>query len=589
MNKTPIRTIAIAILFLIAAGSISADAFGKSKSKSKPSFSKWQAQSIFSFSDSKTEKTLKQMTLSEKIGQMIIAQTEARSGITTDRATQQLGRLVQEGKVGGIMFMKGDAFSAALLSNYFQSLTARPLLMSADMERGLAMRLSGATEFPPNMALAATKETKFAFEMAKAIAKEARIVGIHQNYAPTVDLNINPANPIINTRSFSDNPALAIAMSNAVIEGLQSNGIAATAKHFPGHGDVTVDSHLSLPVLNADRARLDAYELQPFKAAIDQGIISIMTGHLAVPKLTGTMEPASISKTIVTDLLRKDLGFTGLIITDAMNMKALYNGNNVAEISVKAVQAGNDLLLFSPDPELAHNAILNAVENGVIPRENIDASVRRILQLKHWLEIEHRKLVDLNSVMDNISPSAHRDLAEKITRNSITIAQNVNNVIPLKIGSSSGNILSIILQDKSNSETGKHYIDEINRYYPASHLRIDPKSDDQTFAAALELASKAPAVVISSYVQVFSGSGTLKLTLKQQEFIHKLAQSLPAGKPLIFISFGTPYLINAFPEIHAHLCAYAANETSETYAVKALRGELSPTGTLPVSLQRNSR
>ncbi|NTW64143.1 MAG: glycoside hydrolase family 3 protein, partial [Chlorobiaceae bacterium] len=364
---------------------------------------------------------------------------------------------------------------------------------------------------------------------------------------------------------------------------------AATAKHFPGHGDVTVDSHLSLPVLNADRAHLDAYELQPFKAAIDQGVISIMTGHLAVPKLTGTMEPASISKTIVTDLLRRSLAFKGLIITDAMNMKALYNGNNVAEISVKAVQAGNDLLLFSPDPELAHNAILGAVENGVIPQENIDASVRRILQLKHWLEIEHRKTVDLNAVMNNISPTAHRDLAEKITKQSITVARNANNSIPLRISSSSGNILSIILQDKSNSETGRHLIDEINRYYPATHLRIDPKSDDQTFTTALALASQAPAVIISSYVQVFSGSGTLKLTLKQQEFIHRLVQTLSPGKPLIFISFGTPYLINAFPEIPTHLCTYAANETSETFAVKVLRGELSPTGTLPVSLQRTTR
>ena len=168
----------------------------------------------------------------------------------------------------------------------------------------------------------------------RAIAEEAKVVGLQQDYGPTLDLNINPLNPIINTRSFGDNLSLTIAMSHAVIEGLQSNGIIATAKHFPGHGDVTVDSHMSLPVLKADRQQLDDYELKPFKAAIEQGVISVMIGHLAVPKLTGSMEPASISKIIVTDLLRHELGFKGLIITDALNMKALYNGQNLSLIHI---------------------------------------------------------------------------------------------------------------------------------------------------------------------------------------------------------------------------------------------------------------
>lgn len=313
-----------------------------------------------------------------------------------------------------------------------------------------------------------------------------------------------------------------------------------------------------------------------------------MIGHLAVPKLTGTMEPASISKVIVTDLLRKELGFQGLIITDAMNMKALYNGQNVPDISVKAIQAGNDLLLFSPDPELAHRSIVHAVEKGVIPIEQINDSVRRILLAKQWLDIEHRKLVNLNRVKDDASPESHRDLAKKIAEASITLVKDENHYMPLK-RVSSGNLLNIILQDKTDLEVGNGYIKNINNFYSADHIRIDPAADSLRYAQAVEMALKAPAVLVTSYVQALSGSGTLKLTEKQQEFIHTLARMMPKEKPLIFISLGTPYLINYFPEITTYLCTYSSKEASEESVVKALKGKLKPRGILPVSLQGNSR
>ncbi|MEI7788491.1 MAG: glycoside hydrolase family 3 protein [Chlorobiaceae bacterium] len=554
----------------------------------KPGTETWTAQKIFNVTDSGIEKALKNLTLSEKVGEMIIAESDGHYNSYDDTAYRNLDRLVIQGKVGGIMFLKGDAFSAAMLSNHFQALAPRPLLMSADMERGLAMRLTGATEFPPNMAVAATQDSKMAATMAQAIAQEAKAVGLQQSYGPTLDLNINPLNPIINTRSFGDNLPLTIALSHAVIEGFQSNGIIATAKHFPGHGDVSVDSHISLPVLKADRQQLDEYELKPFKAAIEQGVISVMIGHLAVPKLTGTMEPASISKVIVTDLLRKELGFQGLIITDAMNMKALYNGQNVPDISVKAIQAGNDLLLFSPDPELAHRSIVHAVEKGVIPIEQINDSVRRILLAKQWLDIEHHKLVNLNRVKDDASPESHRDLAKKIAEASITLVKDENHYMPLK-RVSSGNLLNIILQDKTDLEVGNGYIKNINNFYSADHIRIDLAADSLRYAQAVEMALKAPAVLVTSYVQALSGSGTLKLTEKQQEFIHTLARMMPKEKPLIFISLGTPYLINYFPEITTYLCTYSSKEASEEYVVKALKGKLKPRGILPVSLQGNSR
>ncbi len=570
--------LALALLMLTAFSAVAA---------SLPGSEKWKAQQIFSRVDPRIEAALQHMTLSEKVGQMLIAESEGHQTKGDDKHYRQLCKLVQHGKVGGIMFLKGDVLGAGILANHFQSIAPRPLLLSADMERGLAMRLKGATEFPTNMAIAATRDPDLAAQMARAVAAEAKAIGLNQNYGPTLDLNINPLNPVINTRSFGESVPMAISMSNAIIEALQSNGVIATAKHFPGHGDVTVDSHKALPVLQADRQRLDEYELKPFRAAIEQGVISIMTGHLAVPKLTGTMAPASISRAIVTDLLRGELGFQGLIITDALNMNALNTGRNVPEISVKAVKAGNDLLLFSPDPELAHHSIVKAVEKGDIPIEQINASVRRILQVKAWLEIDKRKLVNVNRIIVESSPESHRALARKIASRSVTLVRDTRHYLPLKTGGPAGNILNIILQDKADAESGKGYISSLDRYYQATHIRIDPGTDSLALASATELAMKAPSVVITSYVQTQSGSGTLKLTERQQQFIHSLTGTIPKETPIFFVSLGTPYLINTFPELSNYLCTYSASEASEECAVELLRGKLEPSGILPVSLKGN--
>ncbi len=552
----------------------------------KPGTERWCAQQIFSRKDSSIEEQLQGMSLPEKVGQMLIAQIEPHTIHQQHKEYHLLSRLVHEGKVGGIMLLKGDALTAATYINHFQSIAPHPLLISSDMERGVAMRLSGATEFPPNMAVAATQDPELAEEMAVAIAEEATMIGMQQNYAPTVDLNINPLNPIINTRSFGDSVPQTIAMSNAIIKGLQSNGIIATAKHFPGHGDVSVDSHFLLPVLQADRKQLDAYELQPFRAAIERGVISVMVGHLAVPKLTGSMEPASLSKLIVTDLLRKELGFQGLIITDALNMKALYNGQNVAEISVKAVQAGNDLLLFSPDPELTHSAVVKAVEKGEIPMEQIDNSVRRILQAKAWLEMERRKPANLKQVKREVSPPTHQHLSRRIASRAITLVSDTNHALPLK---PSEEILNILVQDKINNETGKEYIRQLDKFYTVNHVRINPGTDKLTYANAAELAKTAKAVVVASYSQSLSSSGALKLSAKQQQFIHSLVGIVPKESPLILLSLGTPYIINYFPEISSYLCTYSPTEDCEELAVEVLRGALKPRGVLPVSLQGHSR
>ncbi|NTU59340.1 MAG: glycoside hydrolase family 3 protein [Chlorobiaceae bacterium] len=569
--------VSLLILFLLSPVLQQASARDRIPLKKAP------ATSIFEKKDSWVDETLGRLSVSEKVGQMIVASIDAQYKSNTDKEYVLMSRLATEGKIGGIMFLKGDVVSAGMLANHFQSVSTVPLLVSADMERGLAMRLDGATTFSPAMAIAASGDPTLAASMAKIIADEARAVGIHQNYAPTVDLNINPANPVINTRSFGDRIPLVISMSAAIIEGLQSNGVVATAKHFPGHGDVTVDSHFALPVLEGDRQRLDDYELKPFRAAISQGIMSVMVGHLAVPKLTGTLEPASLSKTIVTDLLRDEFGFKGLIITDALNMKALNDGRSLQDICVKAVEAGNDILLFPVDPEGAHKAVTAAVECGTIPLSRIDDSVRRILQVKRWLGLDRKKLVDLAQLQDHVASQEASEIAEKIAADAVTLIRDRDRVLPFRIPMN-GPIVDIILNDKPGEEIGKRFAERLGMDYALIHLRLDPSSKEAVFKSAAEMTRGASAIILTTGIQAFSRSVPSKLSARQINFVRDLPSMVAPGTPIVFVSFGTPYILEAFPEIGTALCAYSENEFSEKSVIQVMKGELVPKGSLPVSL-----
>ena len=539
------------------------------------------AQKIFNRKDNWVEQQLGQMTLSEKIGQMLIAHSPAKFQSADNREYRKLYDLISKGKVGGVMFLKGNTYEAAVLANRFQLIAPRPLLISADMEKGLAMRIDGATEFAPNMALSATGNSELVHSMAEVIAREAKALGIHQSYAPNVDLNTNPLNPVINTRSYGDNIPLTIEMAKAFIDGLQSKRIIATAKHFPGHGDVTVDSHVNLPVLQADKKRLEAIELRPFKAAIDHGVMSVMIGHLAVPEITGNLTPATLSWRIVTKLLRKELDFEGLIITDALNMKALYQNYTLEDISLRAVEAGNDLLLFSPDPELTHSTILSAVKNGKLSEKQIDKSVRRILLAKRWLGLDRNRLVNLNSIPRQVSIRSHRELAETIAYSSITVVRDNNKYLPVR---RQGNMLHIILENKKHSLSGETFSKKLLHAFGTRTIRIGVGANSLDYRNAADKAKLASAVIISTYVEVLTGAKSMELSDRQQDFVNMLARDLPSSRPLLMISFGTPYLINQFPDIPAYICTYSSSELSEDAVIRLLKGKIKPTAKLPVSL-----
>lgn len=538
----------------------------------------WRAQEIFLRDDAEIERLLQAMSVEEKAGQMIVAVIDAQCGATRESAITKMEELLGKGMAGGVMFLKGDTDCARRLAARFQAAAPLPLLLSADMERGLAMRLEGATRFPTAMALAATGEPKLARDMGQAIALEARSCGLHQNYAPTVDLNSNPDNPVINTRSLGDRPAPVIRMADAMIEGLQTNGLIATAKHFPGHGDVEVDSHLALPVLQADRQRLEEYELQPFKAAIRTGVMSVMVGHLAVPKLTGNREPASISPAIVTGLLRREFGFQGLIVTDALNMKALYNGKNEEETAVKALEAGNDLLLFPPDPERAHQSIVKAVRSGRIDEHRLDDSVKRILQAKRWLGLDIGRAEERHRQEALCGSNAHRQLADTIAARSATLLREQRGDLPLKRAPEEQPPLVITLEGES---TGGSRLSGLG---PATHLRLGLQPAPQQLAETLALAKKASAVLIISRATTVSTGRTPRPSTAQRSFVRELGAALPEEKPVVLLAFGTPYIAALFPEIGTVLCTWGAGTAAEAAALRIVTGQEKALGNAPVAI-----
>src|SRR5712692_356739 len=384
---------------------------------------------------------LRSMTLDEKIGQLLFPTYHGTFTSTDSPAYQQMLHDVNDIHAGGFILVtrmtplgieKSQTYPTAVLNNQLQSKTKLPLLIGADFERGSAMRLDEGTSFPTQMAIAAGGDPRDAYTMGKITAIEARDAGVHWIYAPVADINNNPENPIINTRSFGENPERVAEFVSEYVRGVNENGGLATAKHFPGHGDTAADSHIDLPVIKADRARLDELELVPFRAAIAMQVESIMTGHLNVPALEPDPNtPATLSHSILTDLLRKELGYQGLIVTDAMDMGGITVRFAPGEAAVRAVAAGADALLMPPVPDAAFEALQAAVKSGRISKERLDASVRRILQAKARLGLNKNRLVDVNAINQNFGSAAWQKVAQEISDRGVTLLRDTPHRLPL--------------------------------------------------------------------------------------------------------------------------------------------------------------
>ena len=547
-------------------------------SSSMPDANKW------------VETTLKQMSVEEKVGQLLFTTYHGSFRASDSAAYADMMRDVEQLHVGGFInitqgsplgILKSQVYPTVVLNNQLQSRSKLPLLIGADFERGTAMRLDEGTSFPTAMAVAATGNPKDAYTVGKVTALEARAAGIQWIYAPDSDVNSNPANPIINTRSFGEDPQRVSEFVTEFIRGVQENGGLATAKHFPGHGDTTADSHIDLPMVGADRERLEKLELVPFRAAIAAGVGSVMTGHLNVPALEPDPNaPATLSSHVLTDLLRKQLGFEGLIVTDAMDMGGITVRYAPGDAAVRAVLAGVDALLMPPVPEAAFSALLDAVKSGQISQERLEASVRRILLAKARLGLHKNRLVDVAELNSKFGSVAWQAESQEISDRGVTLLRDTPHRLPLD-GTRPARALLVCLYADPEPYPGEDLEHELHRRFDSVvTLRADTK-----FAKAENLKLPSPdsydIAILALFVRVSDRKGDVDVPADQFPLIQQLYKS---GKPVISVGLGSPYLIERFPQAETWLSVFGISDVAQISVARALFGEIPIRGRLPVTI-----
>ncbi len=527
------------------------------------------------------ETTLKSLTLREKIGQMIIVPFNAEFANFDSDKFANIRRQIEQNKVGGFTLFRGEANSVAALTNEAQKLSKLPLFFSADYERGLRMQLRTGTPFTTNMGVAATGDASATFRQGKIICEEMRAIGANWLFAPVADINNNPDNPVINIRSFGADPNKVGEFVAALSRGAKAGNCLSTLKHFPGHGDTATDSHIGLSVISADRAHLDAVELVPFKMGIEAGVDSIMTAHLAVPKVTGDDLPATLNPKINNDILRKDLNFKGIITTDSMEMGAITKNFPNGESAVMAIKAGADVVLFPPDVEKAIAAIEAAIKNGDITEERINDSVRRLLAAKYRLGLVQNRLVDLAKVNQIVEKPENVLEANRTAEKSITLLRNDDNIFPMT-KEKAGKTLFVVIAADDDAVEGAAFIPEIQRRVPqAKIVRLDPRSTSEEYEKVLTQAKNADSVILAPFVKRAALKGTVALPENQTAFVKKM---LALEKPVAVVAFGSPYLIRQFPEVKNYVVTYAIEEVAQTAATRAMFGEVPFQGKLPVNI-----
>jgi beta-N-acetylhexosaminidase len=528
-------------------------------------------------------RTLKRMTLEEKIGQMIAVRFTGTFRNGDSDYLKTLESLIVTHKIGGLILFGGEVYETAELTNAFQKLARIPLLFASDFERGVGNQITNATLFPPLMSLGAAGSEGLAYEMGRITALEGRAMGIHMTYAPVVDVNVNPDNPIINTRSAGEDPALVSRIARAFIRGCQENGMIATAKHFPGHGDTAQDSHLLLPTIAADLARLEKVELVPFKDAVDAGVRAVMTSHLFVPALDPTPGlPATLSSAILTDLLRKKFGFKGLIVTDAMEMAGITNAYAPEEAALKAILAGVDMVLLPPEPARVAESLAAAVREGKIPVQRIDDSVRRILQVKAGLGLNRERFVRIDDLRRKVAPRPFLDQAYKTFESAVTLVKNEGDVIPLAPGRKIA--VFSLSSDQGDYFAGRAFMAEMKkRNTDILGFYADGDTGEEELDADAARCAGVDTVVFALFSRLTSSKGSVDLEPKHAALVKYFAAQ-ESGPAVVAVSFGSPYFLRHFPEVEGYVCMYRNTPETQQIAARALFGEMEVGGKLPVSL-----
>ena len=540
------------------------------------------------------EKTLASLTLREKIGQLIMPWVGGDYAAVGSPEFEQVRRWVQDDGVGGLVLSIGLPLSYAAKLNELQTRARVPLLIASDMENGPGMRLGniyalpsllpqgGGTMFPPVMALGAIGSDELAYKLGQVLGTEARAIGVHMVFGPVLDVNSNPLNPVINTRSFGENPLLVSRLALAYIRGARSTGLMSTGKHFPGHGDTDIDSHLDLPTIRADRAHLDSVDFPPFRAAIGEGIDAIMTAHIAVVGVEGTdAGPATLSHGFMTGILRDEMHFGGVLFTDAMTMGGVAKRYGATEPLIMAVEAGADVLLMPRNVPDAITTVVDAVKSGRLTESRIDASVRRILAAKTRAGLRTGRLVDLNAVDRIVGIPEHTKIADEVAERSITLAQDKMSLVPLAVDSTR-KILSITYADPSDLVAGRAFNSVIAERLPETQMvQVDSRTTEPEYATLATRADSAALLLVSVYVSPREFAESVRTQGGFAQFVEKLALS---GKPIIVLSFGSPYLLSAFPSVSSYLLAWGGAPISQRAAALALLGGREINGRLPISL-----
>jgi beta-N-acetylhexosaminidase len=538
------------------------------------------------------DSTLATLSLRDRVGQMVMVWVLGDYTSNGDSSFAEVRRWIQQDHIGGVSMSLGTPIEVAAKINAMQRLSTVPLIASADLEPGLG-RLEGgvfshylmdagsATVFPSNMAIAATGREEDAHDVARAIGEEARAVGIQIDFAPVVDVNNNPNNPVINTRSFGEDPARVARLSALFVRGLEESGTVATAKHFPGHGDTDVDSHAGLPIVGATMSRLDSVELVPFRAAIRAGAGLVMTAHIALPAVAGdSTTPATLSPRIITGLLRDSLGFRGVTITDAMTMEGVGKGYTTEQSSVLAVQAGADILLKPSDPTRAIDAVVAAVERGEISRARIDSAVRHVLTLKARVGVNVNRIADLDALRDVVGSPTHRALAADVAQRAITLLRDSAGLLPLR----TGRALVVQYAPETELKAGRVFGPAMQAGLPGSRVvKVTPNVSRQQLDSIATLAQGMDRIIVAAYVRRIEGEGRFAVPQHVANWIDSLARQ-PKGPKVAVAAFGNPYLIRQFPSVGTYLVTYGVSDDLERAAARALLGTAPITGRAPISL-----
>ena len=558
------------------------------------------------------EQTLKTLTPDEKIGQLIVPSFESNFLSTDSDTFEALARLVREYHVGGFhvfgasqpspsvllgsgygTVILGQPFSAAFLINRLQAMSVVPLLNTADFETGVGFRIYGATAFPRQMAMGAIPGAdglRLVREEARITAIESRALGVQVNFAPVADVNNNARNPVINIRSYGENPDRVAELVGAYVAGARDGKMIATIKHFPGHGDTDVDSHLGLPVITYDRARLDALELLPFRRGVDQGAEAVMAAHIVLPALDpAPATPATFSRLILHDLLRTQMGFGGLVYTDSMSMDAVAKLVAPDEGAVRALLAGADQVLHSPDPIAAFDGIKAALASGRVSQAQIDASVERVLRAKASVGLHLQRAIDLDAVPSAVGGRAHDAAAQEAFAKAITLVKDERRQVPLTVPRDAPVLYLSVLDYPAGwqiAAPSRTFIPELKKRWPnVTSIEVSDHTPMSEMDLVRAVAPRYAAVVCSVFVRSTSGSGRLDLGSEMVRLLRDLARITErTSMPFVTTFFGNPYTAAFVPELPATLLTYDFYDATERAAVRAIAGEAPIGGRLPITL-----